>query len=82
MNQEELFLQAIIAETEMQMFVTKIVLGMFIAFIVANLIYYRFFANTRANQRRWRQKRFDKRMSIKAKQRRDIQFARRLRGKP
>jgi len=69
MNQEELFLLAMIAEAEMQMFMTKIVLGIFIAFIFANLIYWKFFAKTRLNQRRWR-----------AKQRRDIRVARKLRG--
>ena len=75
MNQEELFLLAMIAETELQMLITKTIFGMLALAFLALFIYVIYF-----NPDRIRARRRNKRMSIKSRQRRDIRVARKLRG--
>ncbi|WP_340158395.1 hypothetical protein [uncultured Maribacter sp.] len=75
MNQEELFLLAMIAENELQMLITKTIFGMLALAFLSLFIYAVYF-----NPDRIRARRRNKRMSVKARQRRDIRVARKLRG--
>ena len=71
MNEEELFLLAIIAEHELQVLITKTIFG-FLCFLFACLFLYVIYFNPE----RVRARRRNKRMS----RRRDINISRRLRG--
>ena len=75
MNQEELFLLAMIAETELQMLITKTIFGILALAFLALFIYV-IYLNPDARRKRKRKKD----MSYRQQRRRDIRVARKMRG--
>ena len=75
MNEEEIYLMAIQAEHRLQMVITYSILGTLFLSIIALAIYVFFFESNHRNRMRWREQRRNKRMSYRAKQRRDLRFA-------